>query len=420
MQVTSESLRSGCLSINSLKEYAMNTPQPSRRLILSRSAALIGAAASGALLPALSLAQSSKVRVGLMLPYTGTYAALGVAIENGFRLAVDEQGGKLGGREIEWFKVDDESDPSKAVENANKLVQRDKVDVLIGTVHSGVAMGMLKVARESGTLLIIPNAGVNAATGALCAPNIFRTSFTSWQTSYPLGKVLVDRGHKNVITIAWQYAFGEESVSAFTEGLTKAGGKVIKELWVPFPNVEFQALLTQIAALKPDAVYAFFAGAGAAKFVKDYAAAGLKGKIPLFGSGFITDGVLEAQGAAAEGLETTLHYGDGLETPRNNAFRLAYAKAYKLQPDVYAVQGYDAGLLYANGLKAVKGNTANKPALIAAMEKVKVDSPRGAWTLSRAHNPVQNIYLRKVVGNENKVTGIAAKALADPAPGCKM
>ena len=420
MQVTSESLRSERLSINSLKDPAMNTHQPSRRLVLSRSAALIGAAASGALLPALSLAQTGKVRVGLMLPYTGTYAALGVAIENGFRLAVDEQGGKLGGREIEWFKVDDESDPSKAVENANKLVQRDKVDVLIGTVHSGVAMGMLKVARESGTLLIIPNAGVNAATGALCAPNIFRTSFTSWQTSYPLGKVLVDRGHKNVVTIAWQYAFGEESVAAFSEGLTKAGGKVIKELWVPFPNVEFQAQLTQIAALKPDAVYTFFAGAGAAKFVKDYAAAGLKGKIPLFGSGFITDGVLEAQGAAAEGLETTLHYGDGLETPRNNAFRLAYAKAYKLQPDVYAVQGFDAGLLYASAMKAVKGNTANKPALIAAMEKVKVDSPRGAWTLSRAHNPVQNIYLRKVVGNENRVTGIAAKALADPAPGCKL
>ena len=392
----------------------------SRRLVLSRSAALIGAAATGLWLPELARAQSDKVRVGLMLPYTGTFAPLGVAIENGVRLAISEQGGKLGGRDIEWFKVDDESDPSKAVENANKLVQRDKVDVLIGTVHSGVAMGMVKVARDSGTLLIIPNAGVNAATGALCAPNIFRTSFTSWQTSFPLGKIMVERGHKNVVTIAWKYAFGEESVSAFAEGLTKAGGKVTKELWVPFPNVEFQALLTEIASLKPDAVYAFFAGAGALKFVKDYAAAGLKGKIPLFGSGFITDGVLEAQGEAADGLETTLHYGDGIDSPRNQAFRLAYVKAYKSQPDVYAVQGYDAGLLYAGGLAAVKGNTSNKPGLIAAMEKVKIDSPRGPWTLSRAHNPVQNIYLRKVVGRENKVSGIAAKALEDPARGCKI
>lgn len=389
----------------------------SRRQLLATA----GLLSTGLFVPgSAARAQSAKIRVGLMLPYTGTYAPLGNAITNGFKLAVAERGGRLGGREVEYFTVDDESDPSKGPENANKLVQRDKVDVMIGTVHSGVAMGMVKIARDSGTLLIIPNAGVNAATGALCAPNIFRTSFSSWQTSHPLGKIMVERGHKNVVTIAWKYAFGEESVSAFSEGLSKAGGKVAKELWVPFPTVEFQALLTQIASLKPDAVYAFFAGAGALKFVKDYAAAGLKGKIPLFGSGFLTDGVLEAQGEAAEGLETTLHYGDGIDTARNKAFRLAYVKAFKSQPDVYAVQGYDAGLLYANGLDAVKGNTDNKQGLIAAMEKVKIDSPRGPWTLSRAHNPVQDIYLRKVVGKENKVTGIAAKAVEDPARGCKI
>ena len=130
----------------------------SRRLVLSQSAALLGAASTGLLLPETACAQPGKIRVGLMLPYTGTYAQLGVAIENGFRMAVDEQGGKLGGREIEYFKVDDESDPSKGVENASKLVQRDKVDVLIGTVHSGVALAMAKVARENKTLLIVPNA----------------------------------------------------------------------------------------------------------------------------------------------------------------------------------------------------------------------------------------------------------------------
>lgn len=392
------------------------TSQNTRRNFLTTA----GVLSAGVLVPASAAwAQGGKIRVGLMLPYTGTYAPLGNAITNGFKMAVAERGGKLGGREVEYFTVDDESDPAKGPENANKLVQRDKVDVMIGTVHSGVAMGMVKIARDTGTLLIIPNAGVNAATGALCAPNIFRTSFSSWQTSFPLGKVMVDRGHKNVITIAWKYSFGEESVSAFAEGFTKAGGKISKELWVPFPTVEFQALLTQIATLKPDAVYAFFAGAGAAKFVKDYAAAGLKGKIPLFGSGFITDGVLEAQGEAAEGIETTLHYGDDIETPRNRAFRLAYAKTFKSQPDVYAVQGYDSGLLLAAGLDAVKGNVGDKAGLIAAMEKARIDSPRGAWTMSKAHNPIQDIYLRKVVGKENKVIGIAAKAVEDPAIGCK-
>jgi branched-chain amino acid transport system substrate-binding protein len=125
-------------------------------------------------------------------------------------------------------------------------------------------------------------------------------------------------------------------------------------------------------------------------------------------------------GDAAEGIETTLHYGDGIETPKNKTFRLNYAKTYKLQPDVYAVQGYDAGLLLAAGLKVVKGDLSKKKELIAAMEKAKIDSPRGAWTMSKAHNPIQDIYLRKVVGKENKVIGVAYKALADPARGCKM
>ena len=395
----------------------MSKNQPfDRREFLKTAAAVAGVAS----LPSFAFAQGAKIRIGLMLPYTGTYAQLGVAITNGFKLAVAESGGKLGGRELEYFTVDDESDPAKATDNANKLVTRDKVDVLIGTVHSGVEMGILKIVRESGVLHINPNAGVAAATGALCAPNIFRTSFANSQTTYPMGKVLADRGVKSVVTLTWKYAAGEEMVAGFKDGYAKGGGKVLKELYLPFPSVEFQSLLTEIASLKPDAVFVFFAGGGAAKFLKDWQAAGLKGKIGLYGSGFLTDGILDAAGSAAEGTETTLHYGDGIETPKNKTFRLNYAKTYKLQPDVYAVQGYDAGLLLAAGLKAVKGDVSKKKELIAALEKVQIDSPRGKWKMSKDHNPVQDMYLRKVVGKENKVTGVAIKALDYPARGCKM
>jgi branched-chain amino acid transport system substrate-binding protein len=387
-----------------------------RREFLKTAAAAAGVVS----LPNFAFAQGAKIKIGLMLPYTGTYAQLGVAITNGFKLAVAESGGKLGGREPEYFTVDDESEPAKATDNTNKLVTRDKVDVLVGTVHSGVAMGMVKIARETGTLLIIPNAGSDAATGALCAPNIFRTSFTNWQPAYPMGKVLADRGIKKVVTLTWKYGAGEEAINGFKEGFTKAGGTIVKELSLPFPSVEFQPLLTEIASIKPDAVFVFFAGGGGVKLIKDWQAAGLKGKIGLYGSGFLTDGILDAVGDAAEGIETTLHYGDGIETPKNKTFRLNYAKAFKLQPDVYAVQGYDAGLLLAAGLKAVNGDVSKKKELIAALEKAKIDSPRGIWTMSKAHNPIQDIYLRKVVGKENKVIGVAHKALADPARGCKM
>jgi branched-chain amino acid transport system substrate-binding protein len=365
-------------------------------------------------------AQQGKLKVGLMLPFSGTFAALGVAIENGFKLHVEEKGGKLGGREIEYIKVDDESDPAKATDNVNKLIKRDNVDVIVGTVHSGVAMAMAKAAKESGTVLIVPNAGADAVTGPMCAQNIFRSSFSNWQPAYAMGEVAAKQGKKTAMTLTWKYAAGDESVAGFKEGFEKGGGKVVKQLTVPFPNVEFQALLTEIAAAKPDAVYSFFAGGGAVKFVKDYAAAGLNKNIPLYGPGFLTDGTLDAQGEAAQGMLTTLHYADGLNTPRDNAFRTAYAKAFKLQPDVYAVQGYDAAQMLAIGLTATKGDITKKAEFAAAIEKAKIDSPRGAFTMGKSHNPVQDIYLRKVEGKENKMVNVAVKGLADPARGCRM
>ncbi|HSC98127.1 MAG TPA: ABC transporter substrate-binding protein [Casimicrobiaceae bacterium] len=386
-----------------------------------RLPALALAAALGLATSSAALAQpSGPIKIGFMLPYSGTYASLGNMIESGFKLYVQQHGGKLGGRDVEYFKVDDESEPSKAVDNMNKLIKRDNVDVVVGTVHSGVVMAMAKVAKDTNTLLVIPNAGAGAVTGPMCAPNIFRSSFSNWQPGYAMGKVAGDRGAKKVVTVTWKYAAGDESVQGFKDGIKASGGEVVKELTLPFPNVEFQALLTEIAATKPDAVYAFFAGGGAVKFVKDYAAAGLNKTIPLYGPGFLTDGTLEAQGEAAQGLLTTLHYADGLDIPKDKAFRTEYSKAYKSEPDVYAVQGYDAAQLLAAGLNAVKGDVAKRDALVAAMEKARIDSPRGTFTLSKAHDPVQDIYLRKVVGMQNKFEGVAVKALAEPSPGCKM
>src|SRR6185436_13662945 len=385
---------------------------------LARSAA--GVAALLAATGAFAQGTTGPIKVGLMLPYSGTYAALGNAIENGFKLYVQEQGGKLGGREIQYFKVDDESEPSKATDNVNKLIKRDNVDVLVGSVHSGVALAMAKAAKDNNTLLVIPNAGADAITGPMCGANIVRSSFSNWQPGYAMGVVAAQKGVKRAMTITWNYAAGAESTKGFTEGLEKGGGKVVKDLNLPFPNVEFQALLTEIAAQKPDAVYAFFAGGGAVKFVKDYAAAGLNKSIPLYGPGFLTDGTLEAQGESAQGMLTTLHYADNLDTPRNDAFRKSFALTYKTNADVYAVQGYDAAQILAAGLKAVGGDLAKRDAMNAAMHKATIDSPRGKFTLSPAGNLVQDIYLREVKGKNNEYWSVAIKALADPARGCRL
>jgi branched-chain amino acid transport system substrate-binding protein len=291
---------------------------------------------------------------------------------------------------------------------------------VIGTVHSGVAMAMVKVARDTKTLMIIPNAGANDATGAACAPNIFRSSFSNWQTTFPMGKVLADAGIKNVATITWRYTAGAEMIDAFAENFTKHGGKIAEKMTVPFPEVEFQALLTRVATLKPDAVFSFFAGGGAVKFVKDYAAAGLGKTIPLYGAGFLTDGTLAAQGDAANGIKTTLHYADNLDIPANVAFLKAFKEKTGNVGDIYAVQGYDAAALLDAGMAAVGGDDKQRDKMIAAMGAAKIDSPRGPLSFNKAHNPIQNIYLREVRNGRNEMISIAQKDVDDPARGCKL
>lgn len=364
---------------------------------------------------------SAAIKVGFMLPYSGTYAQLGEAIENGFKLYVEEQGGKLSGQEVTYFRVDDESNPSKGPDNANRLIKRDQVDILVGTVHSGVAMALAKAATESDTTLIIPNAGATAITGPLCSKNVFRSSFSNWQPGYAMGVAAAEKGHKNAVTISWNYAAGKESTDGFKEAFEKAGGKVVKHLALPFPQVEFQPLLTEIASIKPDVVYTFFAGGGAVKFVQDYAAAGLRKDIELVAAGFLTDGTLKAQGEAAQGLMTALHYADNLNTERDNKFRENYKKHFpKLPPDVYAVQGYDAAQMLAAGLKAVGGDVSKKEQMRDAIRNATIDSPRGTFTLSKSGNPIQDMYLREVKGEDNVLVKVAVKALADPSVGCNL
>ena len=363
------------------------------RRTLVRGAAT--AAAATAVPAGWATAQAKPLKVGLMLPYSGTFAQLGENITHGVEMVIAEKGGKLGGREVQFIKLDDESKPELGPQNAERLVKRDGVDVLIGTVHSGVQMGIHKVVKESGTLTIVPNAGNVAVTRELCAKNVFRTSFTNWQPAYAMGLALGKKGVKKASWITWDYAAGTESAEGFKQGLEAAGGQFVSLLTVKFPETNFQPLLAQIQGLGVDAIGAFFSGGGAVQFVKDYAAAGIK--VPLCGSGFLTEGTLGGQGAAAEGIETALHYGDGLDTPKNTAFRAAFKAKANREADVFAVQGYDAAQLLAAGLEAVKGNLDDEKALYKAMESTKIDSPRGSITMSPQHNVVQDIYLRKVM-----------------------
>jgi len=375
---------------------------------------------AGVLLSVSAFAAPAPIKVGVLIPLSGTFAVPGEGVLNGLRLAIDDNGGTLGGREVQYEIIDSEADPSRGVANMQRLVSGANVDVVVGPVHSGVALAAIKVARESGVPLLIPNAGLDVATRQMCAPNIFRTSFSNWQPGYAMGQAAAQQGIKEAVAMTWRYGAGQESVAGFKQGFEEGGGIILKEIYVPFPSVEFQSQLTEIASIDPEVVYTFFAGGGAVKFVKDYAAAGLKDSVPLIGAGFLTDGTLEAQGSSAEGIQTTLHYASGLDNPANKKFQAAYRAKHGEDGDVYAVHGYDAGMILAKALNQVQGNTKDRAALTKAIASIKVDSPRGEWSFSAAHNPIQDMYLRVVRNGENVVTGVAVKALNDPATGCNM
>lgn len=392
-----------------------------RRRFLGQAGAGLGLAAAAGFVPTrFAIGQKAKLKIGLMLPYTGTFAALGHNITDAMAMRLAEAGNKLGGREFDIVKLDDESAPPKGKDNAARLLVREKCDLLVGTVHSGVVLAMAQVAKEEDKFLVIPNAGAVDLTRKGCMPKLFRTSFSNWQPAFPCGDVALKDGHKTAVIMTWNYPAGHDSAQGFKDSFTKGGGKIAKEILLDFPNVEFQAGLTEIAALKPDCVYVFFAGAGALKFMKDYEAAGLKAKITLYGPGFLTDGVLKAAGGAAEGIKTTLHYADDLDTPINKKFRADFKKHSTRDADVYAVQGYDTGTFLVQGLAAVQGDLAADKALIKSWEASKIESPRGTFTLSKSHDPIQDIYLRQVYSGEEKLLGVAHKALADPGTGCKM
>lgn len=396
----------------------------SRRGFLSAAAATAGLAAASSFVPVrFAIGAKAPIKVGILLPYSGTYAMLGNAITDAMKMKIEMAGNMMGGRPVEYVAIDSEMSVPKAPTNTNKLIRKEKADFIVGPVHSGIAAAMAKIigGRKS-PIMIVPNAGSNDVTGGLCAPNIFRTSFSNWQPSFPGGVLMANEGHKTCVTISWKYGAGIQMMEAGREGFASKGGKSIKDILVPFPSVEFAAHLSEIAALMPDAVFSFFSGGGATKFLKDYEAAGLKGKIPLYGPGFLTEGVEKAAGSAAEGIKTTLHWASNLNFAENVSFKAAYKKYTNgKDANVFAVQGYDTASLLLQAAAVLGGDVSDTEAVVQAMESSKIpDSPRGPWKMSKAHNPIQNIYLRQVVNGEQKLLGIAAEQLSDPATGCKM
>lgn len=337
--------------------------------------------------------EGEPIKVGVILPYSGVYAQLGEDITEAMELYFEENG-EIAGRPVELITEDTEADPQVGVQAARRLLEQEGVDVLTGAVATPVAYGVIDITQRDNVPFVISNATGNDATRQ-GAENVFRTSVSSYQVSNPMGQYLVDQGVEEIVVSAADYAAGYEHAEGFMAGFTEAGGEVIDEVYAPLSTNDYSSFLTRINQQDPPGVWTFYAGSDAVRFVQQYREFGLEA--PLYGNGYLVEeDTLPAQGEAAVGIQSSLHYSPDLDNPQNEEFKSAFQEAYDRQPSVYAVQGWDAAWLIGEAIKATEGDTEDKDALIAAMEEVEFESPRGPMELDENHNPVQNIYIREV------------------------
>jgi len=350
------------------------------------------AALALALLAAPAAAQD-PLKIGLLTTLSGPAAALGIQQRNGFQLAVKTLGNKLGGRDVELLIQDDELKPDVAVSKAKAMVERDKVEFVVGPVFSNILQAMIKPITDSGAFLISPNAGTSNFAGKECNPNLFVTSYQNDQVHEVLGKYAQDSGIKKAFIMAPNYQAGKDSLAGFKRYFK---GEVVDEVYVPLNQLDYSAELSKIASEKPDAIFVFLPGGMGVNFVKQFRQAGLADKIKFLSAFTVDESTLPAQQDAAVGFFGGSNWAPNLDNPQNKAFVAAYEKDYGAVPASYAFQAYDAALLIDSALKETKGDTTNKDALRAAMQKADFKSLRGKFKFNTNHYPIQDFYLVKV------------------------
>ncbi|VVT24688.1 ABC transporter [Roseovarius sp. EC-HK134] len=367
-------------------------------------------------------ATAQDIKVGLLLPFSGVYAALGNDIEAGFTTALEQFGSETAAT-FEIVREDTEVKPPVALAKAKKLILQDKVDVISGIVSSGVLGAVRDMVHGAGVPLIVANAGNDEATGEACSPYITRMSFSNGQVNRPMGQWMYDQGIRKVYTLAPDYAAGRQMIDGFVQTFTAAGGEIVGQDFTPFQKTQdFGPYMAQAKSSGAEAVFVFYAGGEAISFVKQYDSFGLKAELPLYGSGFLTSSLyVNAQGPAAEGVITALHYVPTIDSPANAQFVEAFTAKTGRVPSEFAVHGYDAGRAL---IEAVKAGATDRESLANALRQVRFDGPRGALSIDPAtNNIVQPIYVYETIAGTDGLTQKVLAELpaeADPVNGCEM
>jgi branched-chain amino acid transport system substrate-binding protein len=384
-----------------------------------------GAAAALGLAPAFvrEVGASTPIRVGLMLPFSKVMASLGDSTANGVMFGLKELGAEIEGRPVQLIREDDAADPSLGLSKVRKLVEKDNVDVLIGTVSSGVAAAIRNYMHESKRLWLNPIATNDTLAEKECSKYHFRFSASAWQISAPLGTWGKAKLGDRAYVIASNYVYGQQTSAHFKKTFTAAGGQIVGEAYPPLGTTNFAPYFQPVRDAKATMAFVNFVGSDAVAFVKQYSEFGLKTVKPIGPVNLVSEDVLPAQGDAAVGFYSISYYTPSYDIPRNRW----YAKAYKefsqgKEPDHFNSAGFDVMQALYGAVKSTKGDVSNKDKLIQWIETAKIDSPRGPLRFDpKNHNGILDQHIRIVEANPIRSTVVdVLKDVTHPEGGCKL
>jgi branched-chain amino acid transport system substrate-binding protein len=388
-------------------------------MVVALAAALLAGAAATA-------SAQSDIKIGVLLPYSGIFGGLGkdqdVAIEMGF----DDFGREVAGRKITLVRADTESKPNAGLAALKKLILRDKVDLVVGIISSGVLAAVRDYAHGSGTPLVVANAGNIDITGERCSPWIVRTSFSNAQIVRDMGPWMAGQGYQTAFLMAFDYAAGHQMMDTFRDGFEAAGGKVVGDAYPPLGEIkDFGPYLAKAKAAEPDVVFVFFAGPPAIKLTKEWAAFGMKDQVQLAGAGWLNSALyVKKQGADAVGTLGSLNYYPSIDTPENNTWQEKFRAAHGRDGSEFGVAAYDSVRLIVSALEATGGNTDDKAAIVKAMHEVEFAGPRGPFRIDpKTNNVIQNIYVAQVEEQGDSVAAVIKHTfpnVQDPPNGCTL
>lgn len=371
---------------------------------------LLWTALFAAALPIAATAQQQEpIKIGFISTFSGPTGSLGQELLDGFKLGLKKLDNKLGGRPVELIQGDDQAKPDVGRQVADKMVERDHVQILTGINFSNVMLAVAKPALDAGVFVISVNAGPSQYAGKQCHPHYFTASFQNDTAPEAMGIYLQGKGVKRVYLMAPNYPAGRDFLAGFKRYFK---GEVVGEVYTAFGQLDYAAEIAQLRDKKPDAVFFFYPGGMGINFVKQYAQAGLKSEIPLYGPSFSLDQtVLPAMGDAALGAYASTFWTEDFDNPASKAFVKDFEAEYGRIPSPNAAQAYDGAFILDAALKSIGGKIEDKAAFQKALENVKFDSVRGNFKFNTNHYPIQDFHLAEIVKDDKGRPVMALRSL---------